>query len=51
MRVEWEERTNGDGTEEKREREGRHNRKAIRVLRRCETLAVLSESESLFVEV
>lgn len=41
-RVEWEER-NRLGKGKKRGRDGRRNGKTIRVLRRCEKLAVFSE--------
>lgn len=41
-RVEWEER-NRVGKGKKRGRDGRRNGKTIRVLRRCEKLAVFSE--------
>lgn len=39
------------GKGKKRGRDGRRNGKTIRVLRRCEKLAVFSESESLFVKI
>lgn len=39
------------GKGKKSRRDGRHNGKAIRVLRRCETLDVFSESENLSVEI
>ena len=39
------------GKGKRRGRDGRHNRKAFTVLRRCEKLAIFSESESLYVEI
>lgn len=39
------------GQGKKRGRDGRHNGKAIVVLRRCEKLAVFSESQSLLVKI
>lgn len=39
------------GKGKKKGRDGRRNGKTIRVLRRCEKLAVFSESESLFIKI